>query len=490
MRLDNYIFPNVDEDPQEGCQIIDPLKYRCERCIQYGMLNSDECRLVPCTICAMANGGAWGWEEGHYGDPNFSTKINGLPPGKSGIVDVLTNHSLNPTCDWDFMDEEVVLGFAQYALYNHYKWKDIIDLLPGKSKKRTGVPPWSYMKPSDDDQSNWYWWKVIPDGVVLPKRLVSVLQKQLVKYELERINSEQFVPKTHQLLGDRELSDDIWETFWDTYVEPGHVAHLFRMTMETVLDTNLPFQPYSVGTDPGWLSQEINSFVVNEIQRTEGLHWLDKEWLEFSIGSERFCEKANYFVLIGQGDLFEGALVGYDGLYRRVLRIYDRDVFGTNLEEVIHYDYIQEEVFHRRSDITDTSDMEWRKKLWNTLGNNLSPLMYDVWSRLCISDTVWFNNENLNSNVSDYENEKEYRKQDCIKTISIQEELGISDTIEVEVDFDNQTLIGDPYDWSSHIEKLKELQIIMDSENVKEKVSEGVYLEMMNGLRDLYNMCQ
>ena len=91
---------------------------------------------------------------------------------------------------------------------------------------------------------------------------------------------------------------------------------------------------------------------------------------------------------------------------------------------------------------------------------------------------------------ADYENEKEYRKQDCIKTISIQEELGISYTFEVEVDFDKQTLIGDPYDWSSHIDKLKELQIIMDSENVKEKVSEGVYLEMMNGLRDLYNMCQ
>ena len=484
MRVENYIFPNIDEDPQEGCQIIDSFKYRCERCIQYGVVNTDECRVVPCTICAMANGGAWGWEKEHYGDPNFSTKINGLPPGKSGIVDVLTNHSLNPTCDWDFMDEEVVLGFAQYALYNHYKWKDILDLLPGKSKQRTGVPPWSYMKPSDEDQGNWYWWKVIPYGVVLPKRLVRVLQKQLVKYELERINPEQFVPKTHQLLGDRELSDDIWETFWDTYVEPGHVAHLFRMTMEAVLDTNLPFQPYSVGSDPGWLSQEIDSFIINEFERKEGIHWLDGEWLECWCGvNGRFCEKANYFILSGQGDLFEGST-----LNRRVLKIYDRDVFGTYLHEVIHYDYIQGPVFHRRSGITDTSDMNWRKKLWNTLGNELSPLFYDVWSRVCIADTMWFNEEHMNSELSDYENEKEYREQEGVRTISIQEELNVSDTIEFEID--SETIVGNMHDWSSHIEKLKELQAIVDGENVKDKVSEGVYLKMMDGLKDLYNMCQ
>jgi len=261
------------------------------------------------------------------------------------------------------------------------------------------------------------------------------------------------------------------------------------MTLESVLDLITPYEPYSVNSDPGWLSHEIDSFFINEFQRnTEGIHWLDQEWLECwcteCLGEGRFCEKAKYFVLSGQGPLFEDTT-----LNRRILKIYDRDVFGTYLQEVINYDYIQGPVFHRRPEITDTSDMEWRKKLWNTLGNNLSPLFYDVWTRVCIADTSWFNEEGMNSDVSDFENEKEYREHNGVNTVSIQDELNVSDTIFIDFN-DEETVVGNMYDWSSHIEKLKELQTIVDGENVKDKVSEGIYLEMMNGLQDLYNMFQ
>ena len=71
MRLTDYIYPHIDEDPQDGCQMIDSTKFRCMKCIQYGVVNSEEMRVEPCTICVMANGGAWGWEKDHYGDTNY-----------------------------------------------------------------------------------------------------------------------------------------------------------------------------------------------------------------------------------------------------------------------------------------------------------------------------------------------------------------------------------------------------------------------------------
>ena len=88
MRPEDYIYPHIDEDPREGCQMIDSSRFRCQKCIVYGLVNNEEQRLDPCTICAMTNGGAWGWEGGHYGDPKYSFKTNGCPPGRDSITDV------------------------------------------------------------------------------------------------------------------------------------------------------------------------------------------------------------------------------------------------------------------------------------------------------------------------------------------------------------------------------------------------------------------
>ena len=91
---DGYIFPGIDEDPREGCQMIDSSRFRCMKCIRYGGINSDDLRVTPCTICAMANGGAWGGEKEHYGCPSYSHKTNGIPPGNDSITDILTNHNI------------------------------------------------------------------------------------------------------------------------------------------------------------------------------------------------------------------------------------------------------------------------------------------------------------------------------------------------------------------------------------------------------------
>ena len=46
------------------------------------------------------------------------------------------------------------------------------------------------------------------------------------------------------------------------------------------------------------------------------------------------------------------------------------------------------------------------------------------------------------------------------------------------------------HEWTEHINKLKEIQMIIDDDGVKDKVDEGIYLELMNGLGELYKMYQ
>ena len=480
MRLTDYIYPHIDEDPREGCQMIDSTKFRCMKCIQYGVVNSEEMRVEPCTICVMANGGAWGWEKDHYGDTNYSSKTNGYPPGKDSISDVLSNHSIEPDNDWFFTDEEVVLGFAQYALYNHYKWKDILDLGEGLSKHKTGVPPMSYLQPSESDY-HWYWWKIIPYGVVLPKRLRNVLQKQLVQYELEMVNSELFVPKTHQLKGDRELSDDIWETFWDTYVEPGHVAHIFSLTLQSILEVCIPHTSIRESQN-GWFNQELHRFSIVEHQEIEewDLPECDKIWVHLCCHS-RFTEHTKYFILEGEGELFnENNSEG-----ERILRILDRDVFGTYLTDVITYS--SGNAFNRRENIiTPSQEM---KDVWNTLNNDTSSLSYDVVKKLCIESTDWFE-ERLTyiQLMDDYGNERLFREDNYSINANNNDNDNDYHVIGYEITSNGEE--DNIHEWTEHINKLKEIQMIIDDEGVKGTIEDGIYLKIMDHLGELYNMYQ
>tara|TARA_B100000579_G_scaffold232831_1_gene190868 strand:- start:9051 stop:10499 length:1449 start_codon:yes stop_codon:yes gene_type:complete len=482
MRLTNYIYPHIDEDPREGCQMIDSTRYRCTKCIQYGIINPEEMRTEPCTICAMANGGAWGWEDGHYGDPRYSFKTNGCPPGRDSITDVLSNHDVDPDNDWFITDEEVVLGFAQYALYNHYKWKDILDLKEGVSKHRTGIPPMSYLQPPEDNTDyHWYWWKIIPYGVVLPKRLRNVLEKQLVQYQLEMVNSELFVPKTHQLKGDRELSDDIWETFWDTYVEPGHVAHLFSLTLKTILEICIPHTSIRE-SQRGWFNQELNSFTIVEHQDIEecNLPECDKLWVYLCCPS-RFTENTKYFILRGEGLLFNDNYSEGE----RILRILDRDIFGTYLTDVITYTC--RNAFYRRGNIMNHSHSI--KDLWNTLNNDIFSLSFDVVRNLCIESTDWFEERLMYVHImDDYGNERFFREDNYSTIVSDNGDDNSYHVIEYEINTHGEE--DNIHEWTEHINKLKELQMIIDDDGVKDKIDEGIYLKLMNGLGELYKMYQ
>ena len=480
MYLYDYINPHIDEDPREGCQLIDSTKFRCMKCIQYGLVSEEEMRVEPCTICAMANGGAWGWRDGHYGDPRYSHKTNGYPPGRDGITDVLSNHSIEPESDWFFTDEEVVLGFAQYALYNHYKWKDILDLGEGVSKHKTGVPPMSYLQtPEGDYDSHWYWWKIIPYGVVLPKRLRNVLQRQLVQYNFEMVNSELFIPKTHQLKGDRELSDDIWETFWDTYVEPGHVAHLFSSTLKTILDVCIPHTGLINEHQRSWFTQDIHSFSIVEHQDIEecNLPESDKLWVYLCCPS-RFTEHTKYFTLHGSGSLFN------DGSEReRILRILDRDIFGTYLTDVINYSC--RNAFYRRENIiTPSQEM---KDVWNTLNNDTSSLSYDVVKNLCIEGTDWFEERLTYVQLMDDYGIERFFREDNYSTIVSDNSNNDYHVLDYEITSNGEE--DNIHEWTEHINKLKEIQMIIDDE-VKGKVDDGAYLKIMDGLGGLYKMYQ
>tara|TARA_B100000214_G_scaffold215900_1_gene156861 strand:+ start:77 stop:1510 length:1434 start_codon:yes stop_codon:yes gene_type:complete len=477
MEMKDYINPHLDEDPRGGCQMIDSSRFRCQKCIQYGSLDHEEMRVIPCTICAMANGGAWGWKKDHYGDPMYSLRQNGNPPGKDGITDVLTRNDIDPLSEYYFSDEEVILGFAQYALYNHYKWKDILDLGEGKSKSKTGVPPMDYLKPTGNDElgGHWYWWKIIPYGVVLPKRLRNVLQKQLVKYDLEILNPEIFIPKTHQLKGDREISDDVWETFWDTYVEPGHVAHLFYTTLENFLETNIPHRN-NLATAGGWFNNILNQFHIIEHPDiyNYNLPASDLSWINIWCAT-RFNENTKCFILSGEGEDFDEG-------NQRVIKILDRNVFGTYLENVIHY--VVDSSFYRRTGIRSPTE----KETWNSLNNDLSSLYYDVFNNFCIEDTSWFEGRRDYAPypADDYDIEKFFREENCQYSSPVYDNV----TYEVEYEIESDEEGVSNYDWSNHTDKLKELQAMIDDENVKDKINEGDYLKLMNTLNDIYKLCQ
>ena len=46
------------------------------------------------------------------------------------------------------------------------------------------------------------------------------------------------------------------------------------------------------------------------------------------------------------------------------------------------------------------------------------------------------------------------------------------------------------HEWTEHINKLKEIQMIIDDEGVKGTVEDGIYLKIMDSLGELYNMYQ
>jgi hypothetical protein len=421
------------------------------------------------------------------------------------------------------MNEQIILGFAQYALYNHLKWKDILEHLDMLEESRTAIA--SYQRKycatdtnNIDDEGEtdeaWYWWKMIPKGVVLPERLMAKLISLLVEYPDQQYDA--CVPKTCQPLNNREMTDDIWETFWDTYVEPSHVSHLFTAAMEAVLtyDDDLEWDKYCISPEEG-----------ADFMWAQRLSTSERVWgMVCHSGSSDVSYPMNFFTYREYPE-GETVLTSPDDYVTRFIRIFDRDMFGTYEIDVINYQYDWDN-FRRRNIINRAAFQQVANEysfdaayanIWFPPNPRIvrSPgvgeaylrqMSMNVESRIGFEDTSYWEYLRYQSNNidSDYSNERSFRENLTIDTEESDEHVvdrvnvlyetdewppiqgfGEDETLEYEVEEEEEAeVVGES---KKMVEKLKELQILVD-EKVKDCVPEGVYLDVMNNLCEMYKL--
>jgi hypothetical protein len=563
--MSDTTYPQFTHDPATGGRdfgIID-----CRKCRYYGDIG-DFGYTRPCTICAMENGGKWGWEEGHFGEKEFLQEENGSLPGHCGVIDALnqvglsageiedsgiTFHHLKRT-----LNEQIILGFSQYALYNHLKWSDIInvsqeenisDLASFLNYKQ--VAPVGMNNLNTEKDKTWYWWKRIPKGVVLPNRLLRKLIQILVEYPDGQHDG--CVPKTRQRLSE-PLSDDIWTDFFETYVEPAQVSHIFMYAMKKVLeyDDEVEHELLTLSEEDnisGYIGRQDYRWVLETINPSSPLKYMFYKQINHDVPEDHPMRNK-----------------------MKVIKILDRDLFGCYLTDVIEYDWGMERSWNRRTDIfhptpniidangEDRRRVGWQSDLWNpsvgALQGSLSTsddiviarqnyaedtimnLECDVQEMIAYESTeVWDEIQRVSDDHidSDYTNEECFRS--YLESIEYEWPPGLSNTEEDDtlsgvseanpliprrLDFgeedeedetfvDNNVRLGiygetdEEADYTGEyepgeieentnparqklkdvVEKLKDLQMFVDDE-VKERVPEGVYLDLVNKLLDVY----
>lgn len=516
--------------------------YPCKKCIYHGKSNMFKI-FKPCTICAMDNGGKWGWDDNDLGEEHLIDE-NGALPGHCGVEDCLARNEIGGYYTKDrskTLNEQIVLGFAQYALYNHLKWKDI--LVP--RERRVYFPSLKEYRErySSEDTSNiyedeqidqaWYWWKMIPPGLCLPERLIKTLQQMLVTFEDKQ--HEGCVPKTSQKL-EGVLSDDIWTDFDETYVEPVQVAHLFQMTMLKLLecDDEVEFNSVSLDGDDA-LPRDIGA--------------VDKKWLRETascLGDDIQGLKYVYYKKINH----EVAEDNPGRTKTKVIKIFDRNIFGTYLEDVVDYDWSMCRPWYRRTDIwhpvpniieangEDRRCANWDKGLWNPglQCSILDHLKQEVYEYIGYGATCFWEDIMRTTNEmveSDYENEMSFKEYiSNIDPSELEDYHSVTFVVNDEDDWPPSNWMDELNEWrpqsvarqldfgneeidydseieyesggieyepgeievnnnsnstklSEVVEKLKDLQMFVD-ESVKDSVPEGVYLELVNKMLGVY----
>ena len=147
--------------------------------------------------------------------------------------------------------------------------------------------------------------------------------------------------------------------------------------------------------------------------------------------------------------------------------------------------YSSGNAFYRRENIiTPSQEMKY---VWNTLNNDTSSLSYDVVKKLCIESTDWFE-ERLTyvQLMDDYGNERLFREDNY----SISADNNDNDYHVIGYEMGSNGEEDNIHEWTEHINKLKEIQMIIDDEGVKGTVEDGIYLKIMDSLGELYNMYQ
>ena len=131
------------------------------------------------------------------------------------------------------------------------------------------------------------------------------------------------------------------------------------------------------------------------------------------------------------------------------------------------------------------------KDVWNTLNNDTSSLSYDVVKKLCIESTDWFE-ERLTyiQLMDDYGNERVFREDNYSINANNNDNDNDNDYHVIGYEITSNGEEDNIHEWTEHINKLKEIQMIIDDDGVKGTVEDGIYLKIMDHLGELYNMYQ
>ena len=526
--------------PEEAKENPSGLDYSCIYCKEHGIcfttVGGDTMVVKPCSICAMNNGGVWGWSKNEDGTYE-KIKTSGIIPGNDGITDVILSHTtIPPKREYEPLMEEIILGYVQYALYCHLKWEDIMDFKEGPSKEH-GRPSNSYYRLGKG--SVWHWWKLI--------RLGGLISAPGWEGDEDIFDSK--LPKRFCKLLKEILSivrspgrNESWEDFWKTEVEPVDVCCIYSYVMKRVLDRHVDRNVY-------YSSNQRHVGVTEEAYKCEDYKVTDYVSTTFDLMSNPdtvpYCERGIAWIfdhvdpkfygnpdfpLCDPRDVAEHFYVSYfdevNGRYthiQKVLEVHEHDIFGTSLKLIINetHDWFIDSnictILAYMNNIPSILNQRWltvRMRMVDEvlidINNHISLEEYIHHSVLCqltyqAESTSPIQRQRINYVIDDYTSEYEFRVNfDSENTW----ELPILDpetesfnneypfligappfrvnisNIEYEVDDGDEKEINDEKNKKIR-DHLMGVQMIIE-EDVKDHVNEGTYLKIMDKLKDIY----
>ena len=517
------------ETPEKAKVIHEGLDYSCHYCKKYGICfktndnENDNIVVKPCSICAMNNGGVWGWEKNEDGTYE-KIKTNGMLPGKDSITDVILSHTATPPRrEYEPLIEEIILGYVQHGLYFHLKWEDIMDFKEGASKNHGRASNSFYRKGYGDV---WHWWKLIRINGIVSDDPIYDNSEDVFDPELPK----RFCKVLKEILSNIGIDDGIdrWEDFWKTEIDPITVTFIYKYVMKRVLDRHVDRNNY-YDTYEGYVPEEaykcedygISDYVSETF---EGMSILDTvpycergiSWIFDHVDPEYYGNPI--FPLCDPREVAEHFYVYFfkdvDGQFKHVqevLEIHEHDIFGASLKLIInetHDWFIHDNICTILSyinSIPSVLNRRWstiKEYINNELITNIPLEQYIHHSTLCqltyqCETTSNIQREKLNYVSNDYTCEYEFRVNFTLdntwippnyETVpylieTIEDDLNEQSTIEYEVD-NNDTEISDEKKMKIR-DNLMEFQDIIYND-VKDKIIDKTYLKIMDKLNDVY----